>query len=117
MPNPLKDPMGAAKDTRTQRALEVGGSISIFLLMNSPFSYDTGFLFARNSAIYMIIPKGSVFRSAFYPSTREAVVLKKLIIRILAFFGGCNMQTEKNEAEINLEKLGDRPHSKLMGSF
>ena len=62
LPNPRKDPIGAAKDTcasRTQSTLESADITSVFVPFISPFPVDTGVVARRNSDSHVNIPKGS----------------------------------------------------------
>ena len=62
LPDPRKDPGGAAKDTcatRTQSALEAGDITSILVPFTSPFPVDTGVVDRRNSSNHLKISKGS----------------------------------------------------------
>ena len=66
LPDPFKDPRGAAKDTcatRTQSALEAGGITSILLPFLSPFPDDTAILASLNAANAVRIPKGGTIPS------------------------------------------------------
>jgi len=62
LPNPLKDPLGALKDTcatRTQKTLEVGGITSILVPITSPFPSDLRLIANGNDARVTEVPKGS----------------------------------------------------------
>ncbi|MCW5140677.1 RHS repeat-associated core domain-containing protein [Burkholderia cenocepacia] len=61
LPDPMKSPSAAARDTcatRTQNALEAGGIKSVFIPLTSPFPIDTGVIAQRNAATIIDIPKG-----------------------------------------------------------
>lgn len=66
LPDPRKDPFGAARDTcatRTQSALEAGGITSISNPYISPFPRDTWRLARGNAGALILIPKGGTIPS------------------------------------------------------
>lgn len=66
LPDPRKDPLGAARDTcatRTQSALEAGGITSILNPYISPFPRDTWRLVRSNAGALILVPKGGTIPS------------------------------------------------------